>query len=121
MSKLTGTIVLKADGVSLRAKSESITFKPGGMGRTPGMADGRVVGYHETPMASEVTADVIHDGDTDVDGIREMTEATVVLELDSGQIWQIDNAFLDCEALEIGDSGKGMKIKINGPAAERTA
>ena len=121
MSKLTGTIIIKADGVSLRAKSESITFKPGGMGRTAGMSDGRVVGYHETPKESEVTFDAIHDGDTDVDSFRDMTDATVVLELDSGQIWQIDSAFVDCEGLEIGDGGKGMKVKINGQAAERTA
>jgi len=121
MAQNTGTIIVKADGQSLRAKMESVTFKPGKFGREAVMADGRVVGYFEKPMASEVTFDAVHDGDTDVDFLRDLTNATVVLELDSGQIWQIDDAFSDNEATEIGDGGKGMKVKINGKAAERVA
>jgi hypothetical protein len=117
----TGTIIVKADGRSLRAKAESITFKPGGFAREAIMADGRVVGYFEKPIPSELTADTVHDADTDVDELRALTGATVVLEMDSGQVWQIDDAFSDNEGTEIGDAGKGMKIKINGKAAERVA
>ena len=120
MAKNTGTIIVKANGQSLRAKAESVTFKPGGMKREPQMADGRVVGYSEVPVPSEVSFDWIHDGDTDVNTIRNLTDATVVLEMDSGQVWQIDNAFADAESVEIGDSGKGGKVTIMGEFAEQT-
>lgn len=119
MAKNTGTIIVKANGKSLRAKAESITFKTGGMKREAQLADGRVVGYSEMPVAAEVSADLIHDYDTDVDGFRSLTDATVVLEMDSGQWWQIDNAFVNGESIEIADAGKGMKITIIGEAAEQ--
>ena len=120
MPQNTGTIIVKADGQSFRAKAESITFKPGGMKRVPIMADGRVVGYSEVPVAASMSFDMVHDSETDVDWVRVMTDATVVAEMDSGQFWQIDNAFVDADSLEIGDAGKGMKVTLMGEAAVRT-
>ncbi len=116
--KNTGTIIVKANGESLRAQAESVTFKPGGMKRESKFADGRYAGYTETPVSGEVSLDFIHDGDTDIDTFRNMTNATLVLEMDSGQVWQIDNAFVDAESLEV--SKDGGKCTIMGEFAERT-
>ncbi len=113
--KKTSIITVKVNGKSLEGKP-GIKVNLGGPVRTPAKAGGRIVGYHEEIEPSNITVNVVHDGDIDIEEVRGWVDVTLVLDMDSGASYQVDGAFV-MKALEINDGEGGMSIEFGGPPA----
>lgn len=90
--KLTGTAILRLDGVSIRSKAGA-KLMLGGFERTPQYADGVMVGYTEKPVHSQVDCTVMHDSQTDLDALSNVTSGTIRFECDSGPVYVISSVF----------------------------
>ncbi len=82
MSKLTGNATVRMDGLSLRMKDAEIDL--GGFERESKFADGKRVGFTETPVPSMVKGTIIHGTDTDLFKVRDAVSVSITFVTDTG-------------------------------------
>ncbi len=110
------TIIGGQDGLSyLRTKENSSKLKTGGKSREA-VVGGSVHGYVEKVVASEFETTLIHMADTDVKILNDLTDATLVLETDTGVTYTVSNAFVT-EPMEINEGTGEMPLKMMGEPA----
>jgi hypothetical protein len=115
--KKTGVILLKANGKTFECMP-GVKVNFGGMTRTEIIANGGVAGFYETPVASMVSCTIPHDADTNIDEVRDMKNAVIVVNPDAGASYQINGAF-NTNALELSDAGGGIAVEFKGPKATK--
>lgn len=115
MAKLTGVIVVKVDGGSLRSK-EGATLGFGGTERTPQYADGVLVGFTNKPLGATGSFTIAHGADTDVETLRNAENSTLIFECDSGVNYLINGAFLTVPPELTGGEGD-MTLEFMGQPA----
>lgn len=92
MEQFTGTVIIRANGTSIRSK-DGARLAIGGKERTPVYADGDIIGYSEKPIAATVTCTIAHSATTDLFAIRDQVDITLVFETDTGATFTIRGAF----------------------------
>lgn len=91
--KVVGVYGVKVNDVELRVKHGSAKLMVGGFNREPVMANGRVVGYQEEPVPSELEATLVHTADVSLRDLADLVDATVVVTTDVGVSYLINGAF----------------------------
>lgn len=114
--KKTGIITIKVNGKSLEGKP-GIKFVTGGFARTLTKAGGRITGFSEEVEPSTVTVNIAHDADVSIDEVRGWTDVTLVIETDSGAVYQVTGAVLT-KPPELSDGDGGLSLEFGGPPAE---
>jgi hypothetical protein len=117
--QVTGTVILRVDGKSVRSKpGAKLMF--GGVERSEEVADGQIIGYFAKPVASEIAWTMAHTADTDVDAMNRMTDSTIAFECDSGPVYTVRSAFLT-KPCELTGDGNGVSCAAKGQAAVQTS
>lgn len=109
-----GRATLTYNGKRLKSK-EGATLNLGGTARTPEPLDDGTVGYYETTAAPELSCTVPLTADLAVQELRDLADANVVFESDTGLSWVIREAFT-VDAVSIG---REVQLKFSGQPAEQ--
>ena len=116
MSQITGIVRVKVDGALLRSK-EGAKLNIGGKEREA-QTGHAVYGYSEMVVPSSVECTIVHDADTDLIELGNITGATLEFETDTGKTYIIKNAFVTKPPELSGGSGE-TPLEFNGePAIE---
>lgn len=92
MAQVTGTVVVRLNGSSLRSE-EGATLDIGGFERTERYADHSLLGFSKKPIAAVVSCSIAHTALTDLRAIEESEDVTLIFETDTGVTYTIRNAF----------------------------
>lgn len=112
--KQHGQATITVNGTRLRSKNGA-TLLLGGVARTSQTLDSGEVAFSEYTVAPELNCNISLTQDTDIEALRNLTNATVVFESDTGKAWGIRDAFA-VDAITIGTD---VALKISGqPASE---
>lgn len=111
MARQTGRVTVSKDGTKYQSKAGA-SMQIGGAQRTNnGMTDQGTFFYQETLVPGVVKCTLIHMADTDLDDVRDTTDAVVQYETDTGQVWTLPNAV----CAEIGELANGeVEITFTG-------
>ncbi len=115
MSQVTGTVVVRKNGRSLRSKANA-TLVLGGVERTEQYADHGLAGYSQKPLASVITATLIHTAQTDLQDIMDTVDATIIFETDTGKRYTMRNGFCTKPPELTGGEGE-VSVEFKGQAA----
>ena len=108
-----GRATISYNGKRLRTKPGA-TLNLGGISRTPDPLDDGSVGFMEATAAPELSCTVPLTQDLGVEELRNLTDANVVFESDTGQSWVIRDAF----TVDTVSIGADVALKLSGqPAA----
>lgn len=108
---------IKVDGLLL-ATMPGAKIDIGGKARASVVGASEIHGYGETIKPSTLECEISLGQGMSLEGLRNITAATVTYEADTGQTWVIRDAFVS-ETLNItaGDGGK-VALKFEGQPAE---
>ena len=111
MSKVfSGRAFIRVGGVTL-ISMPGAKLNPGGVERSPIMADVGFVGFVEKPVHGEVECDIAVASDTDLMALGKTTNATVTFECSDGRTYLLRDAA--CAAppnYESGDAKASLKF-----------
>lgn len=107
-----GRATITYNGKRLRTR-EGATLGLGGTTRTPEALDDGTVGYSEATAAPELNCTVPLTQDLDIEELRNLKDANVVFESDTGKGWVIRDAFT-VDAVSVG---KDVALKFSGQPA----
>jgi hypothetical protein len=117
-AQITGTIVVRMDGKSLRSK-EKATLDVGGFERTSQYADHGYAGFSKKPQCAKVSATLVHTASTDVLEIADAEFVSIEFATDTGISYLIANAHCTKPPVLTGD-GDGLQVEFEGePAIQR--
>lgn len=116
MSKLTGKATVSVDGTTYKLANK-VTLDPGGKSRKPEVHGGRTH-YTEEEMPPSLEGEVLHDKDADIIALGDISDATVLIECDTGQRFIIRHAFTTEPVKADFGTGKGT-LKMAGDLAEK--
>ena len=115
--KITGNVNIREGGEELLTDGKG-TLNPGGFEREAKMNGRKPVGYTENPVAPALSVVVHHTADTDIVRLSSLTEATILLETDTGQTWMLRGAFTTSPTpLDVGNGS--VQLEMSGLALER--
>lgn len=117
MARLVGRIWIKTDGNLLRS-NEGAQVDLGGAQRESVSGSHTVHGFHETVKPGRVECQVSVAAGDDPEQLRNITDATLTCELDTGQTYIIRDAFLT-EPPVIQEGGGQVQLVFEGQPAER--
>lgn len=110
-----GVAYVRCNGTEY-ASADDATLTPGGVTRAT-VKGSRVYGYQETPEEATVEATFYNNAETDVMGLKDITDATIEFETDVGQTYLLANAWV-VDAVSL--TGKGeIKIKFAAVQCKR--
>lgn len=109
-----GRATLTYNGKRLKSK-EGATLNLGGTSRTPEPLDDGTVGYFEATAAPELTCTVPLTADLAVQELRDLVDANLVFESDTGLSWVVRDAFT-VDAVSVG---REVQLKFSGQPAEQ--
>jgi hypothetical protein len=118
MAQVTGTIIVRLDGVSLRSDAKA-TMSLGGKERKSRYADHGLVGFSETPIAASIKATLLHTADTDLQLIADARNVTLMFETDTGKRYTIRGAY-SIKPPELTGSEGEVSVEFEGQAAVET-
>lgn len=113
---VTGRATIRVDGRDIPTE-RGATFNPGGVNRTPRLAGKRVF-YNEEPVAPTLQCSVLHTEDTDLIELNNITNATVLVELDNGQDYMMIGAFVT-ETPELNAAEGTVRLNMAAKRCER--
>lgn len=108
-----GRATITYNGKRLKSK-EGATLNLGGTGRTAEPLDDGTVGYYEATTAPELSCTVPLTSDLSVQELRDLTDANVVFESDTGKGWVIRDAFTT-NTISVG---RDVTLTFSGQPAE---
>jgi len=117
MAQVLGRVTVKFNGeILLTEKGAKLNL--GGVKRDPVTGD-VVHGFVESVEPPGIDVNISVTKDTDLDKIKNVTNATVTFEADTGQVWVLKEAWSSVP-LEItgGDSGK-VPVKFHGMRCDK--
>lgn len=112
MSQVSGILKVYVDGKKFRVKDGSLST--GGITRTVSKG-GAVYGYTEEVTESELDVTLVHMADTDVVALGTLTNSTLRVETDTGQVYTVQGAWT-AEPLKL-QWGGDLALKMNGQPA----
>lgn len=114
MSKITGRVFVKLNGALQRSKPGAV-LDPGGFARTAVIGH-EVYGYSEEPRQSRVEFTLAHSRETDILALRDLTDALVEFETDTGRKYVIGGAWVAEPPRLTGGQGD-VTVVLEGPPA----
>lgn len=108
-----GRATIAYNGKRLRTK-EGATLNLGGTSRTAEALDDGSVGFYEATTAPELSCTVPLTHDLNVEELRNLTDANVVFESDTGKSWVIRQAFTT-NTISVG---RDVALTFSGQPAE---
>lgn len=114
MAKYTGIVQIKVDG-ELTESLEGSTLDLGGYERTPVVSNGRVIGYKEKYLHSEVNFKVPWGPESPIEVLRNKVDAVVLFISDAGMTYQLSDA-VNMKPPKLADGD--MDFTMFGQAAE---
>ena len=118
MGRLVGRIWIKTNGNLLRS-NEGAQIDLGGAVRESVSGSHTVHGFHETIRPGKVECEVSVTAGDNPEDFRDITDATLTCELDTGQTYIIRDAFLT-EPPVIKEGGGQVALVFEGQPAERS-
>ena len=118
MAQVTGTVVVRMNGKSLRSDAKA-TMSLGGYERKDRYADHGLAGYSQTPIAASIKANLLHTADSDLQEIMDATDVTLDFETDTGRVFTIPNAFCTEPPQLTGSEGEVAVAFMGNNAIER--
>lgn len=115
MAQVSGTIVVKMNGRSLRSDAKS-TMSLGGKERDAKYADHDLLGFCEKPIAASLKGTLYHTAESDLQGLADARNVTITFETDTGRVYTIRNAFSTKPPELTGGDGE-ISIEFMGHAA----
>jgi hypothetical protein len=116
-STVTGTVIIRLDGTSIRSKAGA-KLNMGGEERVPVYADGVLIGFSAKPMAAVVTATLAHTSTSDLAALRDTTDSSLLFETDTGVRFSIRGAFLTKPPELTGGEGD-VAVEFTGQPAQQ--
>ena len=114
--KLVGKAYIKFDGNKLRTKTGA-TIDIGGQQRTA-VVGNEYDGFTEEAKPAEIDCVISLGVGESLETIRNITDATVTFECDTGQSYLVRHAFLADTLKVTGGEGGNIPVKLIGKAAE---
>lgn len=116
MPQFLGRATIRANGQVIEtAKGAALDL--GGTKRNPVTA-GKIVGYAEETVPATLECETVLARGQSLEWLRNLTDATVIYEADTGQRYVIRDAFTtDAISLKDGEGGN-VALKMAGPGAE---
>lgn len=114
MAQVTGILKVYVDGQKFRVKDGSL--ETGGKARDA-VEGGDVYGYTESVKASTLDVTLAHMSDTDLTVLNGLTNSTLRVETDTGQVYTVQQAWTS-EPLKL-QWGGDLQLKMQGKPAEK--
>lgn len=115
-NQVVGQAKIKVDGDTLETKSGA-TLELGGPVRTAQRGDYQAGAFSEETAESKLTCTLLVKGRTRITSLRDIDNATVTFEADTGQVFIIRNAYL-ADNISLAAAGEGASVVFQGPPAE---
>jgi membrane-associated protease RseP (regulator of RpoE activity) len=116
---VTGTVIVNIDGQSIRSMADA-SIMLGGFERKSRVADGRTIGFSETPIASKISCKLIHTSLSDLDKINNLRDGTITFVTDTGVVYTVANAFCT-KPPELKGGDSEVTVEFEGQPATRTS
>lgn len=113
--KILGLADIVVDGVTLLSQADAV-LEPGGVNRVTRKGN-TVHGYSEEVMESKLEVTVSVDSGYSIDFFRNITNATIAMNADTGQIWMVRGGWCALPPTVTQKDGTS-KATFNGPPAE---
>lgn len=114
--QVTGIVKVYLNG-SLQRSKEGAKLVMGGKERTP-VTGHSVYGYAEKVVHATIEATLAHTADVDLEELRDLVDATVKFETDTGLSYLINNAFMTKPPELTGGEGDVAIEMAGDPALE---
>lgn len=112
--KLSGRAFVRING-DLLPTLEGAKINVGGMEREEVIGP-TVLGFVEKPVAAVVECNIAHDSTTDLMALREITDATITFETDTGLTYMVAPAWIT-KPPELTAGGAEVALEFKGPPA----
>lgn len=112
--KLTGRAFIRVDG-DLLPTLEGAKINIGGLEREEVLGN-EVLGFTEKPVAATVECTIAHSAATDLVALRNITDATVTFETDTGITYMVAPAWIT-KPPELTAGGAEVELEFKGPPA----
>jgi hypothetical protein len=114
-NRVVGQVKITIDGTRYSTSGES-TMEIGGPTREPVTGDYEASAFKESTSPSKCEVTLLYKGGTSLSALRDIDDATVTLETDTGATWIMRNAYA-ADVISFGQDGKA-KVVFQGPPAE---
>src|SRR3546814_732515 len=119
MTQFLSRATIRANGQVIET-NKGASLDLGGGKRNP-IVTGRKVGYAEETVPAMVECETSLASGMSLEAWRNLVDATIIFECDTGQSYVIRDAFItDAITLKDGDGGN-VSLKFSGPGAEEVA
>lgn len=115
-NQVLGQARIKVDGDTLETKSGA-TLELGGPVRTAQRGDYQSGAFSTEFAESKLTCTILPKRGVRLAQLREIDNATITFEADTGQVWVIRNAYV-ADTISLSGSGEGATVVFQGPPAE---
>ncbi len=116
-----GKASIKIDGDTLPTK-DGATLDIGGVKRNTVIGGNKVLGYAEEPMPARVECEVFVGKGTSLERWRQVEDATITFETDTGNVYVLPNAWLtDPPALTEAKDGSTARLVFEAVDAKEIA
>ncbi len=116
MAQITGRAFIKHNGQLLRTK-EGAKLNMGGVKRNTEKGDTGVHGYSEEVSEPFIECSIAHGADTNLTDLRDITDASITFETDSGKSFILRGAWLE-SPLELEAKGGAVALRFVGISCE---
>lgn len=117
MGKKLGRATIKYDG-NVLATMPGAKIDIGGFERTTVVGANQVDGFFETPKQSKVECEIMVGRETKLDELRDIENATVSFECDTGQVYVVSGAWVVNTPELTASEGGRVPLTFEGPPAE---
>ena len=117
MAQTLGRATIKYNGKSLKT-DKGAKINLGGVERKPVVGD-QVHGYAEDMTAPFIDCVISVTKDTDLEEVKNITDATVTFEADSGQMWVLKNAWSSVPVEVTAGEGGKVPVKFYGMRCDK--
>lgn len=91
--QVTGKATIYVDGAQLKTADDA-TLDTGGEKRTAVKGNGQVIGYSAETVEPTLECTVYHTAETSIEDIKNITDATVIFQTDTGRRYVLTGAFV---------------------------
>lgn len=110
--QVTGRVTIRANGEVLLTQ-RGAKANLGGVERTGVTGDQSVAGFTEETAVPFIECTQIHRADTNLEALKDLTDATVMFETDTGKSYVLQNAWLATPLELTGGEGE-VPLKFEG-------
>ena len=115
--KRYGKAFIKMDGNALESLPGA-SFEMGGVNRAPVIGGNKVLGYSEEPVPAKVECQISLAKGIKLEEFRQATDVTVTFQTDTGQTYQLKNAWLAEPPKSTQGEGGPVDLIFNAVNAE---